>query len=356
MAFKGIPFSELISEVVDNRGRTCPTVENGIPLIATNCLRNEFLYPTYDKSRFVSRETYSTWFRGHPLPGDILFVNKATPGRVCLVPDPVDFCIAQDMVAVRADPKRIYPKYLFAALRAPVVQEQIAQMHVGTLIPHFKKSDFNKLRIPVPGPDYQRFIGDTYFELSAKIDLNRRMNETLEAMSRAIFKSWFVDFDPVRAKAEGREPAGMDAQTAALFPDSFEESDLGAVPRGWTLTSLRNLVGLVVERVDAGTTKDALRYIALDDMPSRSLSLSFSKGRRSTAVSPRSRRVTSSSVQCGLIFTRLVSRPLTASRGPRHSFSGQVDRTYGRSRSCTFSAMKWSRSARQPPSGRRSRT
>jgi type I restriction enzyme S subunit len=188
-----IPFSELLGEVIDNRGKTCPTAERGIPLIATNCIRNELLYPTYDKVRYVSQETYDTWFRGHPQPGDIIFVNKATPGRVCLVPDPIDFCIAQDMVAVRANPKKVYPKYLFAVLRSPSVQEKIEQLHVGTLIPHFKKGDFNKLLLPVPKRDLQEFIGDIYFNFSNKIELNRRMNETLEALAQSLFKSWFAD-------------------------------------------------------------------------------------------------------------------------------------------------------------------
>jgi type I restriction enzyme S subunit len=120
-------------------------------------------------------------------------VNKATPGRVCLVPDPIDFCIAQDMVAVRANPKKVYPKYLFAVLRSPDVQEKIEQLHVGTLIPHFKKGDFNKLLLPVPKRDLQEFIGDIYFNLSNKIELNRRMNETLEALAQSLFKAWFVD-------------------------------------------------------------------------------------------------------------------------------------------------------------------
>src|SRR5437773_8883281 len=182
-----VPFSELLSVVIDNRGKTCPTAETGIPLIATNCIRNELLYPTYDNVRFVSKETYSNWFRGHPKPGDIIFVNKATPGRVCLVPDPVDFCIAQDMVAVRPDPKRVYPNYLLAVLRSPAIQEKIEQMHVGTLIPHFKKGDFDKLLLPIPAREAQKFIGDVYFSLSAKIDANRRMNATLEAMARALF-------------------------------------------------------------------------------------------------------------------------------------------------------------------------
>ena len=251
MGIREVPFSALISEVIDNRGKTCPTTDAGIPLIATNCIRNELLYPAYEKVRFVSSETYSTWFRGHPRPGDILFVNKATPGRVCLVPDPVDFCIAQDMVAVRADSNEVYPRYLFAVLRSQIAQERIARMHVGSLIPHFKKGDFDKLLLPLPSSDEQRFIGDVYFELSAKIDLNRRMNETLEAMARALFKSWFVDFDPVRAKAEGRDP-GLPKPLADLFPARLVDSELGEVPQGWEVKSLdeiaRFLNGLALQK------------------------------------------------------------------------------------------------------------
>jgi type I restriction enzyme S subunit len=251
MGTREAPFSALISEVIDNRGKTCPTADSGIPLIATNCIRNELLYPTYEKIRFVSPQTYSTWFRGHPRPGDILFVNKATPGRVCLVPDPVDFCIAQDMVAVRADTNKVYPRYLFAVLRSPIAQGRIARMHVGTLIPHFKKGDFDKLFLPLPGSDEQTFIGDIYFELSAKIDLNRRMNETLEAVARALFKSWFVDFDPVRAKAKGRDP-GLPKSLADLFPARLVDSELGEIPDGWEVKSLdeiaRFLNGLALQK------------------------------------------------------------------------------------------------------------
>ena len=245
MAVEEHPLSALLSVVIDNRGKTCPTANAGIPLIATNCIRNELLYPTYDKVRFVSKETYRDWFRGHPKPGDIIFVNKATPGRVCLVPDPVDFCIAQDMVAIRADPKRVYPNYLFAVLRSPAVQEKIDQMHVGTLIPHFKKGDFDKLLLPIPERKAQEFIGDTYFALSAKMDANRRMCATLEAMARALFQSWFVDFDPVRAKLDGRKPLGLDEATATHFPATLEDSPIGPVPKGWN-----------VERFDAHITAD----------------------------------------------------------------------------------------------------
>ncbi len=276
MAVSEVVFSELLSAVIDNRGKTCPTSDAGIPLIATNCIRNELLYPTYEKARFVSQETYLNWFRGHPMPGDILFVNKATPGRVCLVPNPVDFCIAQDMVALRAESTKIYPRYLFAALRSPSVQERIATMHVGTLIPHFKKGDFDKLTIPVPERKVQEFIGDTYFSLSAKIDVNRRMSETLEAMARALFRSWFVDFDPVRAKSEGRDP-GLPKHVADLFPDSFEDSELGEIPRGWGVGALGDFLCQRVERCFRSQETAARPYVPIDCISPKSLSLAASK-------------------------------------------------------------------------------
>src|SRR5690606_15625853 len=84
----------------------------------------------------------------------------------------------------------------------------------------------------------QRAIAHILGTLDDKIELNRRMNETLEAMARALFKSWFVDFDPVRAKAQGQTPAGMDPATAALFPSEFEPSELGEIPKRWRASTL----------------------------------------------------------------------------------------------------------------------
>lgn len=263
MSSEWVSFTDLLSAIVDNRGRTCPVGDAGLPLIATNCIDSNTLFPRYETTRFVSDETYKTWFRGHPKPGDILFVCKGSPGRTNWVPDPVDFCIAQDMVAVRADPKKIYPKYLFAALRSSVVQSQIDNMHVGTMIPHFKKGDFGKLKIPVPRSEAQRVIGDFYFTVSERITLLRETNATLEAIAQSLFKSWFVDFDPVRAKAEGHQPEGIDATTAALFPDSFEESELGLVPKGWACGALSDLADLNPESWTARTRPETVAYVDL---------------------------------------------------------------------------------------------
>nr|CBH37080.1 type I restriction-modification system, subunit S [uncultured archaeon]CBH40096.1 putative type I restriction-modification system, subunit S [uncultured archaeon] len=186
-------FGYLLKNVVDNRGKTCPTADSGIPLIATNCIVNNYLYPLYEKVRYVTEETYKTWFRDHPRPGDMIFVLKGTPGRIAWVPDPIDFCVAQDMVAIRADERKIFPKYLFAVLRSDSIQQEIESLHVGSLIPHFKKGDFNDLIIPIVEPKLQEFIGNQYFDFSVKIDLLHRQNKTLEAMAETLFRQWFVE-------------------------------------------------------------------------------------------------------------------------------------------------------------------
>ena len=188
-----VPITELLSFIVDNRGKTVPTADDGWKLIATNCVTNNTLFPVYEKVRYLTQETYETWFRAHPIPGDILFVNKGTPGRVCMVPDPVDFCIAQDMIALRADDEKIYNKYLFAVLRSREIQQQIYNTNVGDVIPHFKKQFMDQLLIPVPDRRIQEIIGNLYYELSYKTELNKKINKNLEQQAEALFHSLFIE-------------------------------------------------------------------------------------------------------------------------------------------------------------------
>ena len=214
-----IPLTDLVEFIVDNRGKTVPTSATGIKLIATNCIRNEYLYPLYEKVRYVTKDTYNTWFRSHPKPGDIIFVNKGTPGKTALVPNPVDFCIAQDMMAFRLKSNLVYNRYLLAVLRSRNLQNFIMNNQVGTIIPHFKKEQLKTLMIPLPDICKQRKIGDLYFHFSEKAEVNRRINENLEQQAQALFKSWFVDFEP--------------------FKDGeFVESELGMIPKGWIVRTL----------------------------------------------------------------------------------------------------------------------
>ncbi len=288
-----ITLADALEFVVDNRGKTVPTTEKGFPLIATNCISNDNLYPSFLNVRYVSTDTYNNWFRSHPLPDDIIITNKGSQnGAVCFVPNPVTFCIAQDMVALRAKRDLIYPKFLFAALRSQEVQNQIKNLNVDGVIPHFKKTDFNKLKLPNPCYKNQKIIGDFYFNFCEKINLNNQINQTLESIAQALFKSWFIDFDPVRAKVaanqEGKAPelAAMCAisgksevelqqmteddlaelrATASLFPDELMESELGEVPKGWFKTDLSILADLNVQSWTKKNCPEKVTYVDLSN-------------------------------------------------------------------------------------------
>jgi type I restriction enzyme S subunit len=134
--------------------------------------------------------------------------------------------------------------YLYYLLRSQPYRNEILASATGTTVKHTSPNRIAAFTFMLPPRDEQQTIAGMLSTLDAKIELNRRMNETLEAMARAIFTSWFVDFDPVRAKSEGRQPFGVDAETAALFPDSFEPSALGKIPAGWKVGKVRDLVCL----------------------------------------------------------------------------------------------------------------
>jgi type I restriction enzyme S subunit len=143
----------------------------------------------------------------------------------------------------------------------------------GSGQPLLNQDILSRIPVSVPQPAKQRAIANILGMLDDKIELNRRMNETLEAMARAVFKSWFVDFDPVRAKAEGRDP-GLPKQLADLFPDFFEDSELGEIPKGWAVGTLGDVAehprrGVQPDEIDASTP-----YIALEHMPRRCIALS----------------------------------------------------------------------------------
>ncbi len=115
----------------------------------------------------------------------------------------------------------------------------------GSVFTNVSKSKFSDVRVPVPPLPEQENIVRILAPLDDRITLLRETNATLEAIAQALFKSWFVDFDPVRAKVEGRIPEGIDEATAALFPDSFEESELGLVPTGWTTAPIYDIATFI---------------------------------------------------------------------------------------------------------------
>lgn len=136
---------------------------------------------------------------------------------------------------------------LFASyyLGHPDVRAWIVQHAVGATMPNLNTSIMEQIPFLLPPLKDQQAIAHILGILDDKIELNRRMNETLEAMARAIFKSWFVDFDPVHAKMKGQKPEAMDPATAKLFPDSFEDSALGLIPKGWKVCPFADTIDII---------------------------------------------------------------------------------------------------------------
>ncbi|MGB8338253.1 MAG: restriction endonuclease subunit S [Burkholderiales bacterium] len=142
----------------------------------------------------------------------------------------------------------------------------------GSAQPSLNRNFIYPIEVRIPPIGEQRAIAHILGTLDDKIELNRRMNETLEAMARALFKSWFVDFDPVHAKAQGHNP-GLPKQIADLFPDSLQDSELGKIPKGWKVGKLGDVADHPRRTIEAKKIDFDMPYIALEHMPRRSIAL-----------------------------------------------------------------------------------
>ncbi len=160
-------------------------------------------------------------------------------------------------------------RFLLYAYLGPAFQETLRQRTVhGSTVDRIPLIDMGSFPIEVPALPTQRAIARILGALDDKIELNRKTNATLEAMARALFKSWFVDFDPVRAKAEGRAPAGMDPATANLFPSELIDSELGLIPEGWRISTVEQLTTLVTKGTtpskSQGYTTHGIRFVRVN--------------------------------------------------------------------------------------------
>jgi type I restriction enzyme, S subunit len=227
-----------MAAIIDYRGKSPHKVPSGVPLITAKIVKDGRILPPEE---FIAEEDYSEWMRrGIPEAGDILLTTEAPLGEVAQL-DGRKVALAQRLITLRGKPELLDNRFLKFAMRSEFIQRQLSARATGTTVHGVRQSELRKVQLAIPPISEQRAIAHILGTLDDKIELNRRMNETLEAMARAIFKSWFMDFDPVRAKAEGRQPFGMDAATAALFPDSFQDSALGKMPKGWRVGKLSEL-------------------------------------------------------------------------------------------------------------------
>ena len=191
--------------------------------------------------RFVSHEKYQSLQRSHCMIGDLLFPKVGTIGKVGILtecPGVAEYLLSTNTMRFRADPKVAIADYVYYFFTWSETVNLIHALNSNSVQPVFNFTSLKNFEIPLPPLPIQRRIAAILGSLDDKIELNRQMNETLEAIAKALFQSWFVDFDPVHAKVQGKKPEGMNEATAALFPDSFVESELGLIPKGWTIASL----------------------------------------------------------------------------------------------------------------------
>ncbi|MET3605725.1 type I restriction enzyme S subunit [Sphaerotilus sulfidivorans] len=183
--------------------------------------------------------------------GDIVFARKGGIERCALVrKQQAGWFLGSDGIRLRP-PKVCDARFLAYSLQTQAVKDWLVQHSTGSTMASLNQSTIGRLPVAFPSVSTQRAVADTLEFFDDRIDLLRQTNATLESIAQALFKSWFIDFDPVRAKAEGREPLGLDAATAALFPAEFEESALGVIPKGWTVQPIGDLVETV-----GGSTPD----------------------------------------------------------------------------------------------------
>lgn len=228
-------------------------VEAGVPFINTGHIEPNGRLTSVAMD-YITRDSFERLRSGKVKSGDIVYCLRGSTIGKTARNHFTEGAIASSLVIVRAK-ANVCQEYLYFYLTSPLGQQLVKQHDNGSAQPNLSVRSLCNYPLPLPPLPEQRAIAHILGTLDDKIELNRRMNETREAMARALFKSWFVDFDPVRAKTEGRD-TGLPKPLADLFPGSFEDSELGEIPRGWGVKPIGDLAD-VVGGSTPSTTKPA---------------------------------------------------------------------------------------------------
>lgn len=219
-------------------------VEAGVPVIrganmGGKWVGGEFVYVSNEKAVELSQNLARA--------KDLVFTQRGTLGQVAIVPDRMHDCyvVSQSQMKITVDPRKADVDFLYYLFSSPDQLQYIRNSAIQTGVPHTNLGILKKTPVRIPPLSVQKQVASILTAFDDRIALLRETNATLEAIAQALFKSWFVDFDSVRAKQEGRVPEGMDEATAALFPDSFDESQIGPVPRGWQVGPILDTARLI---------------------------------------------------------------------------------------------------------------
>ena len=249
--------------LIDCEHRTPPASEDGYPYVGIPQIKDGRV--DLGGARRIAQEHFREWTRkANPRPFDVVLSRRCNPGDTGFVSArSFEFALGQNLVLLRADGEKILKPFLRWLVRSPEWWNQIDKyLNVGAVFDSLKCVDIPEFLLHIPPLPDQRAITHVLGTLDDKIELGRRMNATLEAMARALFQSWFVDFDPVRAKMEGRD-TGLPKDIADLFPDRLVDSELGEIPEGWMPGTLGDIVSLNPESWATGDPPQSVEYVDL---------------------------------------------------------------------------------------------
>jgi type I restriction enzyme S subunit len=214
---------------------------------------------------FVSPEKAGEFQRSVVNRGDLVFTCWGTINQVGLIDSRSKFdsyIISNKQMKLSVDPATADQRFIYYVFSGPDKQAEILDNGIGSAVPGFNLGQLKRHEVLLPPLREQKRIADCLEMLDDRITLLRETNATLEAIAQTLFKSWFVDFDPVRAKMAGRAPEGMDEATAALFPDALEETELGVVPKGWAVQPLDEIANYL-----NGLALQKFPPTGVDDLP-----------------------------------------------------------------------------------------
>ena len=232
-----------IAEIFDGPHATPKKTEDGPVFLGISNLVNGRI--DISTAEHLSDSDYATWTkRVIPQPGDIVFSYETRLGEAAAIPPGLQCCLGRRMGLLRVSKELVDPQFLLYAYLGPEFQGTLQSRTVqGSTVDRILLTELGTFPIRIPLLPEQRAIAHVLGTLDDKIELNRRMNQTLEAMARAIFQDWFVDFGPTRAKKEGLDPY-LPQDLWDLFPDNLVDSELGEIPEGWEVKPIETFAGI----------------------------------------------------------------------------------------------------------------
>lgn len=283
--WKKAKLGDLLELIIDHRGKTPKKMgfedfhSNGYPVLSAKHVKTEGL-TNLESMRFANDSLYKKWMKDEVQEGDIILTSEAPLGELYCISGDDKYLLGQRVFGLRPKKTLIHPLYLFSWLASKKGQEELHKKATGSTVQGIKQSELLKIEVDLPPYNIQYYIAEIHFSLTEKIRSNKQINQTLEQMSQALFKSWFVDFEPVKAKIAVLEVggsqedatraamtaiSGKDADalpfferehpeqyaelkaTAELFPSAMQDSELGEIPVGWNFLPLESVTSMIID-------------------------------------------------------------------------------------------------------------